>query len=189
MGDLTTLANVRQYLRGDFLDPAYTVFDVELARLITVISADVRRRTDRRLDVPAASITERRHGNGRTRMLLNEYPVASVTSVTVDGEVIPAQPDAESDGWFLDGDVVEIVGYEFTAGRGNVSIVYTTGWATVPADLEQAVIQLVALAWTDGKHIGTSSVTIGGDTTAYNGGPQLANAGAVLDWYTRIAVG
>ena len=32
MGDLTTLANVRGYMRREFDEPAYTRYDVELTR-------------------------------------------------------------------------------------------------------------------------------------------------------------
>ncbi len=189
MGDLTTLAAVRLYLRGDFLDGSYQTFDAELARLIGAISADVRRQTDRALNVPAASVTERRHGDDGTRMLLREYPVASVTSVTVDGVAIPAQVGGSGNGWFLDGDCIELIGYTFGAGRNNVVIVYSAGWATVPADLAQAVIQLVALAFTDADHIGKSSMTVGSDSATFNGGAQLANASAIIERYARPVVG
>jgi hypothetical protein len=188
-GDLTTLANVKGYLRREFADPAYGTFDVELSRLIRSVSAEVRRATDRDLDVPAASKTDRFDGDGGTRWLCEEYPVTAISSVTVDGVPVPEQPDAQSNGWFLDGDAVELVGYAFTCGRGNVSIVYSAGYSTVPTDLEDAVIQLVALKFHRADGIGQSSLSVNGDTVQFDGGAQFANAMAIVDRYARVSVG
>lgn len=188
-GDLTTLANVREYLRGDFSDPGYTVHDAALSRLITSVSNEVRQHTDQRLNVPAAAVTDRLHGDGTRRMPLSQIQVNSITSVTVAGSAIPAQPSATADGYFLDKSTVELVGYSFTEGRGNVSIVYNSGWATVPTDLEDAVIQLVVLKFRRADAPGQTSLTVGGDSVQYDNGAQFANAMAILDRYRRIAVG
>lgn len=258
MGDLTTLANVKSYLRREFSDPSYGSQDVELARLITAVSSEVRAACNQSLSVPAATVTERRHGDGSRRMLLNEGPIYSVTSVTVDGDTIPAQPSATEDGWFLDGDVLELAGYYFTEGRGNVTIVYTAGFTvsdphTIPAapyqveaeypfaenvsvtiagaaatkvtgtptagqyavtdaglytfaaadtgkaavlvygyrpqDLEDAVVQLVALKWYRAKAPAQSSLSVNGDTLQFDGGAHYANAMGIVEKYRRFAVG
>ena len=188
MADLTTLAKVRGYMRGEFATASYTMHDAELTRLIAVVSADVRSRTDRALDYPAASHTDRFDGDGSQRVHLRNVPVATLTSVTVDGSPVPLQTVSTGDGYYLDGNEVQLVGYTFTAGIGNCSIAYTAGAALVPADLEQAVIQLVALAFTDGDHIGQSQKTINGDNVTWNGGPQLVNAQAIIDRYTRTPI-
>jgi hypothetical protein len=182
-GDLTTLVNVKAYLRREFSDATYQTFDAELSRLITAVSAEVRRETDQRLDVPAASVTDRLHGAGGERLPLTQLKVASVTSVTVDGDPLA------SDAYFLDGNVVELVDDVFPVGRGNVVVVYQSGWATVPGDLEDAVIQLVALKFLRADRPGQSSASIGGDSVQYDGGAQFANAMAILDRYRRVSVG
>jgi len=188
-GDLTTLANVKSYMRREFSDPAYGTFDAELSRTIKAVSAEVRRATDRALDVPAASKTDRFDGDGGTRWHLTEFPVASVTSVTVDGTAVPEQPSATEAGYYLDGNVVCLYGYTFTKGTGNVAIVYSSGYATVPTDLEDAVIQLVVLKFRRADAPGQSSLSVNGDTVQYDAGAQFANAMAIVDRYRRISVG
>lgn len=188
-GDLTTLANVRRYMRGEFALETNTTHDAELARLISAVSADVRRQTDRALDYPAAAYTDRFDGNGGQEVYLRQTPVATVTSVTVDGAAVPLQAVSTGTGYYRDGNTIRLVGYYFTVGLGNCSVAYTAGAATVPLDLEHAVIQLVALAFVDADHIGKSAATINGDAVNWNGGPQLANAEAIIGRYARIPVG
>ena len=188
-GDLASLSSVRRALGGSFRDETYTTFDDELSRLIGSVSAEIRRMTGQALNVPAASVTERRNGDGTSRMLLNESPAVSVSSVTVDGEAIPAQTSVTGDGFFLDADCIELVGYTFTSGRGNVSIVYTSGWSTVPEDLEDAVVQLVALKFARNSAPGQASVAVGGDSISYDSGAAFANAMAIVSRITgRVPV-
>ncbi len=87
-------------------------------------------------------------GTGQCAQTLRYWPVQSVSSVTVDGMLIPASSGIGSSGWALepwDGfppgcpQRVILRGYAFARGISNVEIVYTAGFAiageqhTVPA--------------------------------------------------------
>lgn len=196
MADLTTLEAVKRYLKLDrAVPPPENPFlhDAELTRLIAAVSKKVRTDAGRALDVPAAARTEHHDGDGGTVLILDEYPVASVASVVVDGGTpIPVRPTPTDAGYVLAdpaiGKIV-LVGYAFTRGVQNVAVTYSAGWATVPEDLEQAVIELVALAFTDEDHVGQSYRNVGGEVVDFRGGAQLAHAREVVNSYRRICVG
>lgn len=66
--------------------------------------------------------------------------VTSVTSVTVDGTLIDA------DEYTVDAAAGIIYG-PFSSGRGNVTVVYQTGYAEVPPAVKFAATALVAHMW------------------------------------------
>ena len=191
MADLTTIAAVKQYLKVDQAeDPAK--YDAELTRLISSVSQQARTATGRALDVPAAQRVETRDGDGRCVLLLAEYPVTAIASVTVDGTAIPVRPSATESGYVIgDAEIgkLVLVGYSFTRGVQNVIVTYTAGYAAIPQDLEQAVIELVALGFKDEDHIGQSYRVVEGEVVDFRGGAQLAHAHSILEKYRRIGVG
>lgn len=81
------------------------------------------------------TVTERFDGTGTTDLLARPRPTA-VSSATVDGEAI----DASSLLTYRDGRIYH--SGKWTAGRGNVSITYTHGYATVPGRVKRAAILL-----------------------------------------------
>lgn len=182
MADLTSIEKVRRYLFGNevTLDA-----DEILADLITSSSAWVERQIGRSFG--SRSVTETRNGDGTTRMLLDETPATAVTSVTVDGVVIPARTTVTGSGWVLSDDGVDLVGYTFTAGVQNVVFAYTAG-ETVPADLEQAVIRHVALQFRDRNHDGLASASGGGESASFSAAGSLAFIEGVLDGYRPLVV-
>jgi uncharacterized phiE125 gp8 family phage protein len=191
VADLTTLAAVKRYLKVSLAEDP-DKFDVELTRLLAAVSAQVRTDTGRALDVPAAQRVEPHDGDGGCELLLEQYPVTAVASVTVDGTAIPARVLVTDNGHVLADAAIGrlvLVGYTFTKGVQNVVVTYTAGYAAVPGDLEQAVIELVALAFRDEDHVGQSARSVAGDMVDFRGGPQLAHASAILDSYRRWGVG
>jgi hypothetical protein len=163
----------------------YFAADTALARLITSCSKLMLRLMNRDA-VLSTAVTERRNGSGTDRMALRRWPVVSITSVTVSNTVIPASADGVQAGWVADDHSVLLVGSQypsyfsdgyggsvgaqFVKGYQNVSIVYTYGWATVPEDIAQACIELVAQRWTRKGHVDQDSVNMGGpvaQTTSY----------------------
>lgn len=92
-GDLTTLADVKAWLgRSDANS------DTALSALITRASRQIASYLARPLILPHAA-SER--GRGASRILLGDWPVLSIASVTVDGEAI-AQAGARTPGWSLE---------------------------------------------------------------------------------------
>src|ERR1700704_4953670 len=102
--DLTTKAAVKAtYGITD------TTLDAVFDRLISAASLFVAKYCARPFIV--ASFTETRNGNGRSRIVLNNYPVVSVTSVTVDNSAVPARTSPTGVGYTLAGSSIYLNGY------------------------------------------------------------------------------
>ncbi len=176
--DLTTLANVKQWL-----GIVATTDDALLTRLITAESMVIQTWLDRQINSQAYSETRNGSGAGRGmyEMLFANTPVTAVISVTVDGRSIPASTDngVLQPGYGFDQNRVWLaqVGslsdvqfdnqYFFTRGNGNVLLSYTAGYATVPLDIEQACIELISLRYRERDRIGQASKSMAGETTAF----------------------
>lgn len=184
-GDLTTVERLRGHLRLEDQSD-----DELLATLVSVASAWAKVQIDR--DVVAADYTDTVSGDGGSEVVLREYPVLSVASVTVDGAAIPQR--TAGDGWELDdpkSGVLVLVGYRFTRGFRNVVVAYRAGWETVPDDLAQAVLEEAALRYRDRDWGGATYKLQGGDIVDRRGeasSGSWAFIRGVLDKYRRVRV-
>jgi len=176
--DLTTVANVQAWLSlGSTVDAQV------IQRLITSESVGIQNWLNRNIAVQ--SYTEVRDGSGmgvgRYSMVFTNYPVTAVASLTIDDNPIPASSDGAVlvpgyafDAyriWLAESGSAEDSGYSnqyyFNRGRANVNIVYTAGFASVPFDIEQACIELVALRYNERSRVGLVSKGLAGETTAF----------------------
>lgn len=137
MADLTTLDKVKRFLNKDETE---TTHDAVLQDLITAASAAVETYTARKFTQD--SYTELYDGTGLPHLVLRQAPVASVTSVKLDGQELPADDYAV---YGQTGVLRRKTGY-WPEGVQNIEVSYTAGYASVPPDVEQAAILLVA-AW------------------------------------------
>jgi hypothetical protein len=193
-------------ISGDGVGATATVYfaaDVALARLITSCTRLMLRLMNRDA-VLVESVTERRNGSGTERMALRCWPVVSVTSVTVGNTVLPASSNGVQAGWVTDGFSVLLVGSQypgyfyggcaggiFAKGFQNIAIVYTYGWTTVPEDIAQACIELVAQRWARKGHIDQDSVSMGGpvaQTTSYQKGALPKEVEQVCERYRLLPI-
>lgn len=149
-GDLTTLATAKAYLANP---PA----DLVLTGLITRISRMIMSQLNRRLLVPKL-YTQQFDGSGTRQLILPEWPVLSLGSLTIGGYQVTnaPQPNQSSPpvnispgfGWrFQPWDGIppgepaslELNGTAYYGGRQNVVVQYTAGYqitgeqTTVPA--------------------------------------------------------
>ena len=183
-GDLTNLASVRAFLAVPADD---TSRDATFASLITSLSARFLTLIDRQL--LSASYTDTVGGKGGTVLCLENYPVTLVTSVTVDGDLIPQRPNVKGAGWVLSkGFRIDLAGsYVFTEGISNVVVQYTAGYTAIPVDVSQALNEWVA--WVDKirDRVGLVSQNVGGETLSYSpyGAPHSVQN--VIDSYRRPA--
>ena len=163
-GDLTTLANVQAWLFSAGDPPASS--GAVLGQLITEASAFVVNYLNR--PVIAADYVERYDGMGET-VIVRNWPIVSVTSIAIAGgpNITNASPDGLSPGWLFDANSprISLIGYCAPRDRLNVQVSYRAGYATVPPDLEQAVIQIVAEQYKARDRIGVNSKTLGGQET------------------------
>jgi hypothetical protein len=194
MSDLITIDDVLAAIGPDV---PFESNDV-LASLITSSSQWVLSQLGRPLI--SAEYTETRDGNGRARMLLDQCPPTpdsppiSVTSVTVDGVLIPERPAVSAsatdpDGWVLRKYGIDLRGYAFTKGSQNVTIAYTVGYAACPDDLAQAVIEHVMFKHRRRTSLGSGSASVAGDSVTYSDVGVLAGINDAIDRYRAMGVG
>ena len=162
--------------------------DVMLQRLITGASQAFRTYTGRNFDVQ--TYTEKRSGSGQRTLFLRQFPIQSITSLTVDGVAIPAItgnvyiPGAS--GYLYTPEYITVFGYEFTRGRDNISVTYSAGYTTIPYDLAQAAIELVCFKYKEKDRIGHASKSLGGETVSFIIKALPESAQLVLDKYNGV---
>jgi hypothetical protein len=178
MTDLCILANVKEWLRTG-ADPLPTTDDAMLARLITAASAFVESWLSRPIGL--ANWQEVRDGMGgerANRMVLAVTPVVAVQSLTIDRIAIqpvpplqPAPPSAQpgtfssTAGYLFTPTELVLRGFRFERGTANVVVQYTAGYYPIPADLEQATIELVVRKYRERTRIAERSRSLGGTQT------------------------
>jgi hypothetical protein len=109
------------------------------------------------------------HRGGDTHIYVKRPPIVSVTSLTDDAQY--GKRAITSDNWIDSTDdngdnyavgKVELWNTEgyFAGGRAQVKVVYQGGWdaSTLPADLRQAWIELVALKYDAPERAGVDSI-------------------------------
>jgi hypothetical protein len=139
-GDLTTLATLKAYVVNP---PADTV----LSGLITRISRFVHGQLNRHLLVPK-TYTQQFDGSGTRQLILPEWPVISLSSLSIGGCAVPFAPQPTQSpppapnvspyfGWrFQPWDGVppgepaslELQGISYYGGRQNVVVTYAAGY-------------------------------------------------------------
>lgn len=191
MPDLTTTAAVKAWLG---ITATQTGSDNVLSDLVTSTSADFLRAIDRQDFTPAAVYTEVRDGDGDTRMRLRHWPVNSITSINVSGTAIPASPDKVASGYYIDADLdperrseVYLAGGDTFMDGSPVVVVYEAGYAVVPEDVAQGVLEWVAARYKGRPGTGISSQReAGGEHVTYDReAPMPATTAAVAERYKR----
>lgn len=165
--NLTTLANALQWL-GQSSDPQDLV-----ARLITATSMQVQRFIG--YNVMQASYTRTFNGEGLPKLFVPDIPLVEVSSLTINGVSIPVGVSVggtQQPGYYFDNDCIALIGYRFCKGFQNITATYTAGYATVPYDLEQAVLTWMKASWANFNIPG-----VGADATSVAAGDFSINFG------------
>jgi uncharacterized phiE125 gp8 family phage protein len=166
---LTTLAQAKSYLK---IPSGVTSDDALVELFINAASADLERDCDRLFK--AQTITEYQDGKGHNAILLREWPLNSITEVRVD-----AGSDFTDADTLLDADEYRIHDEEnalirvnalWPKGYRNIKIIYNAGFATIPADLEHAVLWIVTWYYKirNAEDIGRSTKSKEGETVSYS---------------------
>lgn len=185
--DLTTLVKVKQNLGIKDTDVGG---DATLSWLITALSTWMLRALGRNL--LQAPYTDLINGDNTFSVTLAEQPVVSVVDpngVYIDGGAIPKRPTVLDTGWVLVNGRVHLVGYTFTRGVANVTISYTAGYATIPEDIEQAVVHFVGEVYRLPPRYGLASrgSSASGDVTSFKPADVPVYVQWVIDTYRRVA--
>jgi hypothetical protein len=130
-GDLISLAQLKAHLgvqsNGD---------DVVLSALISQISRAIASYLNRPFIWPR-DVVDVFDGNGRDRIQLRHWPVTSVSSVSVNGQIVPPAATPQNAGWLVEPADIEppgamqqviLLGGVFPRGWQNVSIAYRAGY-------------------------------------------------------------
>lgn len=152
-GDLTTLSDVKAWLQTGAA-PFPATDDGLLSRLITAASGFIE--TWLRRAVLSADWREIRDGSGGQRLVLANFPVTAILSLTVDGLTIPPAPPDGGFGFGYSFTATELAlrGFVFTRRPQNVIVTYTAGYQAVPPDIAQACIELVCQRYRERSRIG-----------------------------------
>jgi hypothetical protein len=141
---LTTLGALKQRLK---IAASNITADNDLTDLLTRTSADFANACNR-LGFFTAACVEPRDGQGGPIMTLRNQPVQSVTSVTINNQVVAPSPDGVQLGFVNDDMAVKLIGYTFASGFGNVRVQYTFGFGESLADTNfPNEIELAVLDW------------------------------------------
>jgi hypothetical protein len=183
MADLTTLAMVKEYLD---IESGDTHFNQLFERLIPASSRQIEAYCNRTFDVSAS--TEAYDGNASDILFLNRVPIVSVSSLSIDDEVIAA------DEYKVYDDYIRLLSRLFTCGKQNVTISYSAGLydalsESPPADLEDACIQLIAFKFTMRGAEGLSQKQVNQSSDSFAGVAIPLSVALVLDKYRRPRVG
>jgi hypothetical protein len=180
---LTTLARVKEYLSIATDD---TADDLLLTRLIGSASSAIEVYCSRVF--ASATYNEVRDGTGTRKMVLRNFPVTAVSSVTINGRSIPQRPSPLSSGYTFDDLRVALTGHVFDEGVDNVQISYTAGLAAVPADVEQACIEAVSLRYKAKDRLGVTSKSLAGESISFSNDDFPDYVTRVLDQYRVVGL-
>jgi len=161
------------------LDTAKTYLKIPLAELsqdsivelwINAASDYLESATDRR--IKEVALTQQYHGKNTNILLLDEWPIAAIPfpQVWVDQDSnfgAPTLLDPTTYRIGDDGNSIVLLGRLFPNGFNNIQVAYTAGYATIPADLQNACLWLVT--WyhrmRENQDIGRTGKSKGGETT------------------------
>ncbi len=181
MADLCTIGDVKRYA-GITTDEE----NVLLGMLITAASGWAENYCNRAF--LSGSYVEERIGRGQTSYIFNQYPVTAITSLSVDGVPIPQSTTPTALGWRLvNSYMARLIGFQLTDGA-VVQCGYTAGYssANLPAEITQAVIEIVALRFKERNWIGHKSKTLHGDVIGYTNADVPADVKKTLLQYSRV---
>jgi hypothetical protein len=188
-GDLTTLVDVKAWLKtGQNAFPPTD--DALLTRLITAASQYIQTWLGRPL--AQADYIETRDGTGGRRLQFAVIPVSAVLSLTIDGFPIPPAPPPSpgtglTPGYLFSPTELVLRGYYFTQRAQNVQVSYTAGFASIPPDIAQACIELVALRYRERTRVGEVSKSFAGaETVSYSQKDMSAPIATLLERYRLV---
>jgi len=186
MANLVTIERVKTYLE---IANTETAQDVLLQDLIARLGAWAERYCDR--SFAKATYTEQRDGDGMDTLLVRQWPLVSVTSLYDDplrvfgaGTQIAASDFAV----YANQGMIRLDGLVFSVGIQNVQVTYEAGYADIPEDLQQALIELIADRFRNKENQGIRSLAIGSYRVDYSEDELPSEIRSVLEGYRRTRV-
>lgn len=169
----TTLGNLKEY--GNITSANY---DAAFAALIGRCTKEIQSRLQR--VGFQGTYTEYFDGAGSPQIRPIERPIVSVTSLheSLD-QVWDSTTEIAAADYTVDLKAARVekrAGVPFYGGFQGIRLVYVGGWATVPADVEQACIELVLMKFEAKQNLITSSTSLGDGSQSFLREPRLTDA-------------
>ena len=164
--DLTTLAAVKDWLNSNGLNAE----DDILQRLISAMSSSIHSHLSRTRLKLGPIVGEKINGTGNRVIYPVNYPIVSIESLSVSGTVWIESTSPSVQGYAINGNKIEAINNLFPLGRGNVVLSYTAGYAEGSMELyelEQALIEWLAVRFRERAHIGEVSKNLQGMVVTY----------------------
>ena len=142
--------------------------------LINSISQRIENVTGRSLKAPESNETKYLEGDESEYIILPEYPVLSITGLYLDSaREFGTDTEIAATKYNLDSGAGIITLYEDITPKGvdTIKIVLIAGYETVPADLQQAVLETIRWNMSRFSSGGVGLKTLSGD--GMNMGPEL----------------
>lgn len=158
--DYTTLSAAKEWLKI-----SSDTDDTLLASLISAESERINSYLSRDLSQKSYDLTF--GGNGKQSMVFQQYPITAVSLVEIGGVSVPAYSSATGYGYSFSNWRIQLIGRSWTWGVNNCRVAFTAGYATIPADVSQACLELVAMRYRERERIGHASKSIGGETVSF----------------------
>jgi hypothetical protein len=163
VSDLTTLAHVKAAFSPALVGSAD---DARLSALISAVSEWFIQETGD--PILEDTYIEVAPGTGTATLMLRHRPVTHVASVQVDGLSITRSTAANVPGFVADERAVYLRGGGvFSRGIQNVRVVYVAGAESVPADVEECVVQGVVLTHKRFPHVDYQSKQLAGEVITF----------------------
>jgi len=126
-------------------------------------------------------------------MFVDNPPIISVTSLYIDGSLIPAKSTdptqmLSSNGYLISDKYISLFGHAFNRGLDNVQITYRGGYNSTPPDLEQACIEAVGWAYKELDRLGHVSKSLSGETVQFNIEAMSKRASTIVEHLKRVAL-
>lgn len=180
--DLTTTAKFKAWA-----SIASASDDTLIGEAITRVSTAVNNYLNRSLN--SASYSEVYDGRGGHVLMLRNRPVTAVASLSIDGVAVPLATSRPFNGYTFDSTALYALGsYSFTRDYRNVAVSYTAGYVTIPADIEEAVLEWLNVIYRERDRVGLASKAIGGETTAYDIGAMPKRVTLLLNPFKSVVM-
>ena len=185
--NLVDLDTVTAFLNADASDADQQKI---LTYYINTASALCNTITMRKLK--SRELTEYYSGDGTNIILTNEYPITEITAVyddldrsygddtKIDNDDLAIRPDELKYMIVYDGGA-------FNTGINNIKVQYTAGYTTIPYDLQQACLEIIAYYFKNSEEnrFGVTSRTIGGGSLTIETNKIPDSAMIILERYSR----
>jgi hypothetical protein len=182
--DYTTVAKVQEFVPNA---PSDATLLQDLVTRASVFLASMLSR-----DLIPTDRTEVRNGAGQRAISTRQWPINSVASVTIDGDVIPRSTSVSVLGYTFDDKFIYLRGYRFTCGIQNVVIAYNSGYAdadgafAVPPDIEQATLELINEKLGRRSRPGVSAKGFDGQTISFTASDLTPSIKAAINNYKKV---